>query len=92
MRTIHAGFCLVTFAASFAPIAAAGDFPANVQERLAKVEHSLIPSVRFKGRKPSMLNKRMEQPHVAGVRVAVLDNDQTAWAKAFGLAVTSSTR
>jgi CubicO group peptidase (beta-lactamase class C family) len=86
MRIVHTYFYLVAFAAFFAPQAAADEFPANVQEQISRVEQSLIPTVRFKGRGPSMLNKRMEQLHVPGVSVAMIDNYQIAWAKAYGLA------
>jgi CubicO group peptidase (beta-lactamase class C family) len=90
MHIFQIGFYLVAFAASFVPLAAAGEFPANGEEHISKVEQSLIPSVRFKGREPSTLNKRMQQLHVPGVSVAVIDNYQIAWAKAYGLADTET--
>lgn len=86
MRIVFACCSLVALGTSFVLGAAAAEFPANVQERIAKVEQSLIPSVRIQGREPSKLNERMEQLHVPGVGVAVIDNYQIAWAKAYGLA------
>jgi CubicO group peptidase (beta-lactamase class C family) len=86
MRIIHICCYLVALGASFVPYAAAGEFPAKVQEHISRVEQSLIPSVRIKGRGPSKLNERMEQLHVPGVSVAVIENYQIEWAKAYGLA------
>jgi CubicO group peptidase (beta-lactamase class C family) len=85
MRIIHSCY-LFALGASFVPYAAADEFPAKVQENISRVEHSLIPGVRIKGREPSKLNERMEQLHVPGVSVAVIDNYQIAWVKAYGLA------
>jgi CubicO group peptidase (beta-lactamase class C family) len=86
MRIIPTCCYLVALGASCVPCAAAGEFPAQVQEHISRVEQNLIPSVRTKGREPSKLNERMEQLHVPGVSVAVIDNYQIVWAKAYGLA------
>jgi CubicO group peptidase (beta-lactamase class C family) len=86
MRIKHTCYCLVALAACFVPCAAADELPAVIQDQISRVEQNLVPSVRIKGHQPSKLNERMEKLHVPGVSVAVIDNYQIAWVKAYGLA------
>jgi CubicO group peptidase (beta-lactamase class C family) len=66
----------------------------NVEERIARIEHGLLPSVLVKGEPlPNMnLVDRMSFYKVPGVSIAVIDQGRIAWARGYGFADTAAKR
>ena len=90
-------FCTLSiamFIALVAPVSLpvrADDYSPAVQKKIAAVEQGLIPAVRVKGRTtPKSIAVRMEQDHVPGVSVAVINNYEIEWAKGYGVADAES--
>ncbi|MFN2564415.1 MAG: serine hydrolase domain-containing protein [Gemmatimonadaceae bacterium] len=63
-------------------------------ERVARIERGLLPSVRVQGRSytPSTIEERMQALGVPAASVAVINDGQIEWAKAYGLADVESRR
>ena len=60
------------------------------KSRIAAVEGGLVSPVRIKGRAPAKLAERMQALGAPGVSVAVINNYQVEWAKAYGVADAST--
>lgn len=59
---------------------------AEVQNRVAAVEHSLVPIIGVAGRDaPMSIAERMAYYGVPGVSIAVINNYQIEWAKGYGV-------
>jgi CubicO group peptidase (beta-lactamase class C family) len=75
----------------FVASAPAAEPPSTIDQRIAAVENGLLPSVRIKGRTAkTKLAERMKSRHVPAVSVAVINNYQIEWAKAYGVADADS--
>jgi CubicO group peptidase (beta-lactamase class C family) len=63
-------------------------FPLSAQNtnRIQEVENSLSPLVRLEGEALWTLEERMKHHHVPGLSIAVIDDYEIAWAKAYGYA------
>src|SRR5437870_3766676 len=69
-----------------APPAVAEGYSPEVQKKITAVEQGLVPAVRVKGRTtPGKIADRMEQVHVPGVSVAVINDYEIEWAKGYGV-------
>jgi CubicO group peptidase (beta-lactamase class C family) len=80
---------LVVLVATAARLDAQGPAPAaDSAARAARVERSLVPLVRVRGRSypPATIEERMRALGVPAVSVAVVDSGRVAWARAYGLA------
>jgi CubicO group peptidase (beta-lactamase class C family) len=80
---------LVVLVATAARLDAQGPAPAaDSAARAARVERSLVPLVRVRGRSypPATIERRMRALGVPAVSVAVVDSGRVAWARAYGLA------
>ncbi len=67
-------------------IACGDEYGPEVAERIAAVESGLLPAVRVKGRTlPHTIAERMNLDNVPAVSVAVINNYQVEWAKAYGV-------
>jgi CubicO group peptidase (beta-lactamase class C family) len=66
----------------------------NVEERIARVEHGLLPPVLVKGEPTPHMNlvDRMSFHKVPGVSIAVIDQGRIAWARGYGFADTAAKR
>ena len=66
----------------------------NDEERIARIEHGLLPAVLVKGEPPPSMNlvDRMSFYKVPGVSIAVIDQGRMAWARGYGFADTASKR
>ena len=66
----------------------------NVGERIARIEHGLLPPVLVKGEPPPSMNlvDRMSFYKVPGVSIAVIDQGRIAWARGYGFADIASKR
>ncbi|WP_394834570.1 beta-lactamase family protein [Pendulispora rubella] len=63
----------------------------TVAERIARVEHGLLPPVRIaRETAPWSLEERMRAHRVPGLVVAVIDDFRLAWTKAYGVADANS--
>jgi CubicO group peptidase (beta-lactamase class C family) len=60
----------------------------TLNERILAVENNLIPYVAAKDFKPWNLEERMRYHNVKGVSIAVINNFEVEWAKAYGWADT----
>ncbi len=81
---LFAAACAAVFVTS--PARAAAEPDPAVQQRIADVEKGLLPAVRIKGRwAPMALAERMQQLHVPGVSVAVINQGKIEWAKGYGV-------
>ena len=69
---------------------AQSDYPADVKERISKVENNLGGGIRIEGESPFNLQQRMKFYNVPGVSVAVIRNFKVDWVKAYGLADNES--
>ena len=58
-----------------------------VDQRIARVERGLIPPVVLKGEtgKPATIAERMAYHGIPGMSMAVIENGELAWARAYGL-------
>ncbi|HEY4310650.1 MAG TPA: serine hydrolase [Pirellulales bacterium] len=67
--------------------APATEYAPDVQQRITEVEQGLIPAVRVKGQtRPTTIADRLARDHVPAVSIAVINNNQLEWAKAYGSA------
>ena len=57
----------------------------TVNDRIASVENGLTPGVRFKGQPTWAIEDRMAFYRVPGISIAVINNYQLDWAKAYGV-------
>jgi len=66
----------------------------NVEERIARIEHGLLPPVLVKGEPPPSMNlvDRMSFYKVPGVSIAVIDQGRIAWARGYGFSDIASKR
>jgi CubicO group peptidase (beta-lactamase class C family) len=66
----------------------------NLEERIARIEHGLLPPVLVKGEPTPNMNlaDRMSFYKVPGVSIAVIDQGRIAWARGYGLADTATKR
>ena len=66
----------------------------NVEERIARIEHGLLPPVLVKGEPPPGMSlvDRMSFYKVAGVSIAVIDQGRIAWARGYGFADIAAKR
>lgn len=62
--------------------------PPTHEERAARIEASLLPTVRVRGREysPATLQARMQSLGVPAVSVAVIDSGRIVWTRAYGVA------
>jgi CubicO group peptidase (beta-lactamase class C family) len=63
-------------------------FAQNLQNRIKSVENGLIPLVPVKGFKSWNIEERMKDYKILGVSIAVINNFEVEWAKAYGWADT----
>jgi len=84
--------CAASPQAAATPRAAATASAAAPQdERSAKVEHGLLPPVRVRGEDVRYeLEERMRQHRIPAVSIAVFENYELAWSKAYGFAALES--
>jgi len=66
----------------------------NVEERIARIEHGLLPPVLVKGEPPPGMSlvDRMSFYKVPGVSIAVIDQGRIAWARGYGFADIAAKR
>ena len=64
----------------------------QIQERIKRVENSLLPPVIVKGEPVSTMNiaERMKHYNVQGLSVAVINNGKIEWAKGYGVRETET--
>jgi len=76
-----------------APIPAQASTP-ELEERIARIEHGLLPNVLIKGEPTPKMNlaDRMSHYKVPGVSIAVIDQGRIAWARGYGFADIASKR
>ena len=69
-------------------------FQLHAADHIKAVENGLLPGVVIKGRpvQPASLAERMKALNVRGVSIAVIDNYEIEWAKAYGFADFESKR
>jgi len=86
--------CAASPQAAVTPRAAAtGSAAAPQDERSAKVEHGLLPPVRVRGEDVRYeLEERMRHYRIPAVSIAVFENYELAWAKAYGFAALENSR
>ncbi len=73
--------------------APAAEYSPAIEAKIAAVEQGLVPAVRIKGRTTARsVAERMKQDHVPGVTIAVINNYQVEWAKAYGMADAEAAR
>ncbi|MDQ3996987.1 MAG: beta-lactamase family protein, partial [Gemmatimonadota bacterium] len=60
----------------------------QVADRVAQIEHGLLPAIRVQGRRyaPATIDERMRALGVPAASVAVINDGRVEWAKAYGLA------
>lgn len=88
---------LVPLAAALALVACSRTVRApepDVSARIARIEQGLLPTVQVRGRTytPTTIEERMRAVGVPAVSVAVINDGQIEWAKAYGLADVESQR
>jgi CubicO group peptidase (beta-lactamase class C family) len=72
--------------ASPAPTAPLAPLP-DPAPHIAAIERGLLPLVRIQGRdQRASIEARMRALHVPGLQIAVLEGDQLAWSRAYGVA------
>lgn len=66
----------------------------NVTDRIARIEHGLLPPVLVKGESPPSLNlvDRMSFYKVPGVSIAVIDHGRIDWVRGYGFADVAAQR
>jgi len=67
-------------------------YPAEVDDRIKKVENGLITSGRTQNKERGSLKERMAFYNVQGLSIAVINNYRIEWAKGYGWADTSEKR
>jgi len=72
--------------ASDGSTAAATGYDERTMESIARIENGLLPRVRVEGEPGWTLGERMDRWNVEAVSVAVIDDFDVAWARAWGMA------
>jgi CubicO group peptidase (beta-lactamase class C family) len=86
--------CLLPHVVAPASLAQTPPQTSNLEERIARIEHGLLPPVLVKGEpRPGMnLVDRMNFYKVPGVSIAVIDQGRIAWSRGYGFADTAAKR
>lgn len=60
----------------------------ELDARIARIENGLRPSVQIKGREPEIFNirERLNELSIPGVSVAIAENGEVSWSRAYGIA------
>ncbi|MEO1078440.1 MAG: serine hydrolase [Pseudomonadota bacterium] len=77
-----------------APLESHAADEAALSDRIARIEHGLMPVVQIEGHKPVRfpLQKRLAELGVPGLSVAVVENGSLAWARSWGTADAATNR